>query len=167
PPHITTMCPYLLLLFFSNATPPTDISTLSLHDALPISPPRVNLYVDLSVEPARGGGHEKQARDGCGNEQAQRRTPVAVEPRIDRPHHQANRGLGHLERHRTPPDPPPAPRIAHHEPDGQTRDRRRHGEVGPYRQARHGHRRAEPVEAHPDQPGRRLGRQAGVRGGHG
>src|SRR5207245_11528791 len=37
-PHITPYT-FFYILFFFNATAPTDLSTLSLHDALPIFPP--------------------------------------------------------------------------------------------------------------------------------
>src|SRR5206468_10566819 len=36
-PHHTTVQPYSSFFFLFNAPPPPDISTLSLHDALPIS----------------------------------------------------------------------------------------------------------------------------------
>src|SRR5439155_24614873 len=37
----------LMIFFFFNDTAPTEIYTLSLHDALPISPPRPHLRRDL------------------------------------------------------------------------------------------------------------------------
>src|SRR5439155_22563359 len=70
----------LLLLFFFNHTPTTEIYTLSLHDALPISPHRRH--------PSHGPGHvrhrpyrQDQRRPGCRGlhrllRRAVRRTPV-------------------------------------------------------------------------------------------
>src|SRR6266513_4586864 len=40
--HITRQLSILLLLFFLNATAPTEIYTLSLHDALPVAKPELS-----------------------------------------------------------------------------------------------------------------------------
>src|SRR2546429_5303656 len=47
--------PYLFSFFFFNDTATTEIYTLSLHDALPIS----------TASPADGGGHVRPRRSAC------------------------------------------------------------------------------------------------------
>src|SRR5947207_6336290 len=58
-------------IFFSNDAPTTEIYTLSLHDALPIS-----LYELPPVEPyesgARGSGHEQQPEPEVGDRKSTR-----------------------------------------------------------------------------------------------
>src|SRR5205823_10421867 len=57
------------LLFFSNDAPPTQIYTLSLHDALPISQPVTQTYVfesdhvALRQPPTRSGPATATCRD--------------------------------------------------------------------------------------------------------
>src|SRR5699024_12854420 len=60
-PHISFLslfffsCPFSFLLFFFNDTPPTELYTLSLHDALPICPARDRLRAASGTAPRSRG----------------------------------------------------------------------------------------------------------------
>src|SRR2546423_7556465 len=57
-----------ILFFFFNDTATTEIYTLSLHDALPISlAARAQAHVDL-IEPTGGGVHGQQVHDARSEE---------------------------------------------------------------------------------------------------
>src|SRR5205809_6951871 len=63
--HTLTLCCLCLFLFFFNAPPPTEIYTLSLHDALPIScsfpSPMLPFLLLLAVQgPADTSGYWQQ-----------------------------------------------------------------------------------------------------------
>src|SRR2546427_7896274 len=58
----STLSIVFYLFFFFNDTATTEIYTLSLHDALPIYPPRAT-GADRRV--ARGGDRRRIGRDGC------------------------------------------------------------------------------------------------------
>src|SRR5262249_60024290 len=60
-PHPRSTPCFSLLFFFLNDTAPTEIYTLSLHDALPISP------VDESQD-GNAAGDGRQRRNGCPGE---------------------------------------------------------------------------------------------------
>src|SRR5436190_18487099 len=68
-----------LIFFFFNATPTTEIYTLSLHDALPISPPaRARGH-----RGARRGGRSRRARRAHG---ASRAPPDRKSTRLNSSH---------------------------------------------------------------------------------
>src|SRR5207249_10244087 len=75
--HLSTILPSLLLFFF-NDTATTEIYTLSLHDALPISRPTV---VRRGPERRAGEPHGRRQRGGSRPNSAQRGRVAADEAR--------------------------------------------------------------------------------------
>src|SRR5207245_11266938 len=55
---------YRSFFFFFNATAPTQIYTLSLHDALPILDPPIDVVLGLVRGPVRGAGEDHLLLEG-------------------------------------------------------------------------------------------------------
>src|SRR5262249_60606297 len=68
PSHSHIFSSHLLLFFFTD-TPPTEIYTLSLHDALPICQRRAAWR---GTGPARAGRRRGRRRSGCGSRHPRR-----------------------------------------------------------------------------------------------
>src|SRR5690349_23180902 len=77
--HSTTLVMYFALIFFFNATAPTEIYTLSLHDALPIC-----------AAPSSGAN----CPDGCERRQWRRPPPQSTAPWLARTRRARSRRSG-------------------------------------------------------------------------
>src|SRR5690625_7288241 len=78
-------------LFFINETPTTEIYTLSLHDALPISQPGQDRLLHHRVH--RGGRVVEDEQTGTAHQGACDRDPLALPPGQGRPplpHHRVD-----------------------------------------------------------------------------